>query len=49
LWPIVDDERLLIALAEETLAGLGYEPKGFDSSVSALRRFAQNHSASISW
>jgi FixJ family two-component response regulator len=39
LWPIVDDERPLVALAEETLAGLGYEPIGFDSSVSALQAF----------
>ena len=27
---IVDDERPLVALAEETLAELGYEPVGFD-------------------
>jgi CheY-like chemotaxis protein len=36
---IVDDERSLVALAEETLAGLGYEPVGFDSSVAALHAF----------
>jgi PAS domain S-box-containing protein len=36
---IVDDERMLVALAEETLAGLGYEPVGFDSSVAALQAF----------
>ena len=36
---IVDDERPLVALAEETLAELGYEPVGFDSSVSALQAF----------
>ena len=36
---IVDDERALVALAEETLAELGYEPVGFDSSVAALRAF----------
>ncbi len=36
---IVDDERPLVALAEETLAELGYEPAGFDSSVAALRAF----------
>jgi PAS domain S-box-containing protein len=36
---IVDDERTLVALAEETLAGLGYEPVGFDSSVAALQAF----------
>jgi CheY-like chemotaxis protein len=36
---IVDDERALVALAEETLAGLGYEPVGFDSSAAALAAF----------
>jgi len=36
---IVDDERALVALAEETLAGLGYEPFGFDSSIAALQAF----------
>jgi CheY-like chemotaxis protein len=36
---IVDDERALVALAEETLAGLGYEPVGFSSSVAALQAF----------
>ena len=36
---IVDDERVLVALAEETLAELGYEPVGFDSSVAALQAF----------
>jgi signal transduction histidine kinase/GAF domain-containing protein/CheY-like chemotaxis protein len=36
---IVDDERVLVALAEETIAGLGYEPVGFDSSVAALQAF----------
>jgi CheY-like chemotaxis protein len=36
---IVDDERSLVALAEETLAALGYEPMGFDSSVAALQAF----------
>jgi signal transduction histidine kinase/ActR/RegA family two-component response regulator len=36
---IVDDDRALVALAEETLAGLGYEPVGFDSSVMALQAF----------
>jgi CheY-like chemotaxis protein len=36
---IVDDERSLVALAEETLAELGYEPAGFDSSVAALQAF----------
>jgi CheY-like chemotaxis protein len=36
---IVDDERALVALAEETLAELGYEPVGFDSSIAALQAF----------
>ncbi|HSU62654.1 MAG TPA: PAS domain S-box protein, partial [Burkholderiales bacterium] len=36
---IVDDQRSLVALAEETLAALGYEPAGFDSSVAALQAF----------
>jgi len=37
---IVDDERALVALAEEILAELGYEPVGFDSSRAALQAFA---------
>jgi predicted ATPase/signal transduction histidine kinase/CheY-like chemotaxis protein len=36
---IVDDEPALVALAEETLAGLGYEPVGFESSPIALQAF----------
>jgi predicted ATPase/signal transduction histidine kinase/ActR/RegA family two-component response regulator len=36
---IVDDEHALVALAEETLAELGYEPVGFDSSLAALQAF----------
>jgi PAS domain S-box-containing protein len=36
---IVDDERALVALAEEILAELGYEPVGFDSSTAALQAF----------
>jgi signal transduction histidine kinase/ActR/RegA family two-component response regulator len=36
---IVDDEPTLVALAEEVLAGLGYEPVGFDSSAAALQAF----------
>jgi CheY-like chemotaxis protein/anti-sigma regulatory factor (Ser/Thr protein kinase) len=36
---IVDDQRSLVELAEETLAELGYEPAGFDSSVAALQAF----------
>jgi PAS domain S-box-containing protein len=38
---IVDDERALVALAEETLAELGYEPVGFDSSLAALQAFRE--------
>jgi predicted ATPase/signal transduction histidine kinase/ActR/RegA family two-component response regulator len=36
---IVDDEYALVALAEETLAELGYEPVGFCSSIAALHAF----------
>ena len=36
---VVDDEQALVELAEELLAGLGYEPVGFDSSESALQAF----------
>jgi PAS domain S-box-containing protein len=36
---IVDDEPTLVALAEEMLAGLGYEPVGFESSSVALQAF----------
>jgi signal transduction histidine kinase len=36
---IVDDERVLVTLAEETLFELGYEPVGFDSSIAALQAF----------
>jgi hypothetical protein len=36
---IVDDETLLVSLAEEMLAELGYEPVGFDSSTAALEAF----------
>jgi PAS domain S-box-containing protein len=36
---IVDDEPMLVALAEEMLAELGYEPVGFDSSHAALDAF----------
>jgi signal transduction histidine kinase/ActR/RegA family two-component response regulator len=38
---IVDDERVLVTLAEETLAELGYEPVGFDSSLAALQAFRE--------
>jgi PAS domain S-box-containing protein len=36
---IVDDEPMLVALAEEMLAELGYEPVGFESSHAALQAF----------
>jgi C4-dicarboxylate transporter/malic acid transport protein len=36
---IVDDEKPLVALAEEVIAGLGYEAVGFDSSKAALEAF----------
>ena len=36
---IVDNEEPLVALAEETLAELGYEAVGFSSSVVALQAF----------
>jgi CheY-like chemotaxis protein len=36
---IVDDDRVLVTLAEETLSELGYEPVGFDSSIAALQAF----------
>jgi len=36
---IVDDQRPLVRLAEETLAELGYDAVGFDSSVAALEAF----------
>ncbi|HEY0337671.1 MAG TPA: ATP-binding protein [Burkholderiales bacterium] len=36
---IVDDEGALIALAEEMVAELGYEPTGFQSSTAALQAF----------
>ena len=39
---IVDDEPMLVALAEEMLAGLGYEPVGFESSRRALQVFGSN-------
>jgi len=38
---IVDDERPLVALVEETLAELGYEPVGFSSSAQALQAFRE--------
>jgi PAS domain S-box-containing protein len=36
---IVDDEPTLVELAEEMLAGIGYEPVGFESSRVALDAF----------
>jgi CheY-like chemotaxis protein len=36
---IIDDEKPLVALAEEMRAELGYEPIGFSSSVLALEAF----------
>jgi CheY-like chemotaxis protein len=36
---VVDDEIVLVALAEETLAALGYEPIGFRTSPAALLAF----------
>jgi PAS domain S-box-containing protein len=36
---IVDDERALVDLAEETTAQLGYEPVGFEHSSAALEAF----------
>jgi PAS domain S-box-containing protein len=38
---IVDDEKALVAIAEEMLAELGYEPIGFTSSVAALDAFRE--------
>jgi CheY-like chemotaxis protein/anti-sigma regulatory factor (Ser/Thr protein kinase) len=38
---IVDNEKPLVALAEETLASLGYEPIGFSSSFIALQTFRE--------
>ncbi|MDB6160139.1 MAG: sensor hybrid histidine kinase [Gammaproteobacteria bacterium] len=36
---VVDDEKSLVALAEEVLAEIGYEPVGFSSSRVALEAF----------
>jgi PAS domain S-box-containing protein len=38
---IVDDEKALVAIGEEMLAELGYEPIGFTSSVAALEAFRE--------
>ncbi|CAN7709387.1 ATP-binding protein [Pseudorhodoferax sp. LjRoot39] len=37
---VVDDERALVELTEETLAELGYEPVGYTSAEQALAAFA---------
>jgi len=39
---IVDNEEPLVALTEEILAELGYEPVGFSSSIAALRAFHES-------
>jgi PAS domain S-box-containing protein len=39
---VVDDEPALVALAEEMLAELGYEPVGFRSSTAAFEAFRQD-------
>jgi signal transduction histidine kinase/CheY-like chemotaxis protein len=36
---VVDDEEMLVRLAEEMIAGLGYEPVGFTSPIEALHAF----------
>ena len=36
---LVDDEEMLVRLAEEMVAGLGYEPVGFTSPIDALQAF----------
>jgi CheY-like chemotaxis protein len=36
---LVDDEEALVRLGEEMIAGFGYEPVGFTSSVAALEAF----------
>ncbi len=41
---VVDDEPSLVALAEEMLAELGYEPVGFESSTAASKAFAADPS-----
>jgi hypothetical protein len=37
---IFDDEPTLVALAEEMLAGLGYEPVSFESMRCYINRFS---------
>ncbi len=41
---VVDDEEPLLRLAEELLAGLGYEPVGYASAEAALAAFEANPS-----
>jgi PAS domain S-box-containing protein len=36
---LIDDEESLVRLGEEMIAGLGYEPVGFTSSIHALETF----------
>jgi PAS domain S-box-containing protein len=36
---LVDDDRAVLAMAEDMLAQLGYEPVGYDSSTQALEAF----------
>ena len=36
---LVDDDRAMLAMAEDMLAQLGYEPVGYDNSVKALEAF----------
>jgi PAS domain S-box-containing protein len=36
---LVDDDRALLAMAEDMLAQLGYEPVGYDTSLKALEAF----------
>ncbi len=36
---LIDDEESLVRLGEEMIAGLGYEPVGFTSSLEALETF----------
>jgi hypothetical protein len=45
---IVDDEPAPVAIAEEMLAELGYEPLEFDSSIAALQAFHAEPTGSIS-
>ena len=37
---LVDDDRAMLAMAEDMLAQLGYEPVGYDSSTRALEAFS---------